>query len=69
MTYTTTQGDTWDGMAYRLLGQERYAVRLMDANLQYLDTVIFGPGVVLTVPNIPADQSDDLPPWKREADV
>ncbi|GIO39077.1 membrane protein [Paenibacillus antibioticophila] len=65
-TYITIQGDTFDSISFRLFGTERFAVELMKANPEQLNTVVFGAGVVLTVPEIPAEQSDELPPWKRE---
>lgn len=66
MTYITIQGDTFDGISFRLFGEERFSVNLMRANPEHLGTAIFSAGVVLTVPEIPAEQSDELPPWKRE---
>ncbi|MBU5672648.1 tail protein X [Paenibacillus brevis] len=65
-TYITIQGDTFDGISFRLFGEERFAVNLMKANPTQLNTAVFSAGVVLTVPDIPAEQSDELPPWKRE---
>lgn len=64
-TYTTMQGDAWDAIAYRLWGEERLFMLLMAANPEYLDTVIFPAGVMLTVPARPAQpQTLELPPWR-----
>lgn len=67
-TYTTIQGDMWDSIAYRLLGNAAYADRLMRANRQYLGFYIFPAGIVLTLPEIPRSSSvsASLPPWKWE---
>lgn len=61
---TTSQGDTWDGLAYRLWGEERLFDRLMRANPAHLDVVVFPAGVTLAVPDVakPA-QTLELPPW------
>ena len=31
-TYTTIQGDTWDLIAYKLYGEEKYMKNLIEAN-------------------------------------
>lgn len=64
-TYTTIAGDTWDGIAYKLWGNEYKMTDLQRANTDYLQTVIFDAGVVLTVPEIQTAISESLPPWKR----
>ena len=46
-TYKTISGDMWDSIAFKALGGERYTDRLIKANLQYRETVIFPAGVVL----------------------
>lgn len=65
MTYTTIQGDMWDGIAYKVYGSESNMVQLLQANPQHADTVIFGAGVVLLVPEIPEVIDSSLPPWKQ----
>lgn len=65
MTYTTIQGDTWDGIAYKLYGREKQMTALMAANPDYMAIVIFSPGVTLTVPDASAATTTNLPPWKR----
>lgn len=64
-TYKTVQGDTWDSIAYSELGDELHMTALMQANPCLLQTVIFGAGVVLQIPEITEVESLDLPPWKR----
>jgi len=66
MMYLTIQGDTWDGIAFKQYGSERHMNLLMNANPPHIRTVIFSAGVELTIPVLPVDQADTLPPWKRE---
>lgn len=64
--YTTKSGDTWDLIAYEQMGSCDYVAKLMDANRAYVNTAIFSAGVVLTVPDISADETiSTLPPWRR----
>lgn len=65
-TYTTKQGDMWDGISKQVYGSEYYMQYLMDANPDRTATVIFDGGITLTVPD--RETSTDitnLPPWKR----
>ncbi|TEB13360.1 tail protein X [Pelotomaculum propionicicum] len=64
-TYTTIQGDTWDGIAYKTIGSEYYMTDLIEANPAHRETVIFSAGVVLTIPEITTPTTTNLPPWKR----
>lgn len=64
MTYTTVQGDTWDGISFKLYGTERYMTLLIYANPDYMSTVVFSGGIILNVPNYPVEQASTLPPWK-----
>lgn len=65
MTYTTIQGDTWDGIAYKVYGKEAMLSQLIAANQQHADTVIFSAGIQLVVPAASVEASTSLPPWKR----
>ncbi len=66
-TYTTIQGDMWDSIARKQLGDVHHTDRLMRANRQYLGYYTFPAGIVLTLPEIPqsGSASVSLPPWKR----
>ncbi len=67
-TYTTVQGDTWDGIAYKILGDETHLTALMNLNFKYREYVIFPSGIVLTLPEIEVSTvsyKEKLPPWKR----
>lgn len=64
-TYITTQGDTWDMIAYRKLGSTDYTDQLICSNLEHVGTLLFPAGVTLRLPEITEKVSDNLPPWKR----
>lgn len=64
-TYTTIQGDMWDSIAFKTLGNERYMNELIQANVDYLGTVVFSGGVILRIPKIDRKPTINLPPWKR----
>jgi phage tail protein X len=67
--YRTIQGDQWDMIAYRLYpdaGRELCMGKLLEANEEHRETVIFKAGVTLTVPEIDIPVADNLPPWKRK---
>lgn len=66
-TYTTTQGDMWDSIAYKLAGSTDVTDQLIEANLDKSSIMIFSAGVELKVPdfnNYAADESF-YPPWKK----
>ena len=64
-TYTTIQGDCWDGIAKRLYGTEAAMNVLLEANRGYNDITVFSAGVVLTVPEYEAPRTNLLSPWRR----
>lgn len=51
--YRTIQGDTWDRIARRFYGDERYLDLLMEGNPECLEYLIFPAGVELLVPEKP----------------
>lgn len=63
-TYMTSQGDTWDLMAYNLYGAEKYMRYLAEANWPLLDILVFPSGVKINVPDIPEDAAEDVPFWR-----
>lgn len=63
--YVTVQGDTWDLIAFRVYGSEKYMTTLIEANPEYRETVFFSAGVKLVVPEVTTPVSSSLPPWKR----
>lgn len=65
--YVTSQGDTWDSIAYDLFGSEGYMGILMDANLDLLDVLVFSAGTVIQVPaEIPEEVDEDMPFWRQD---
>lgn len=64
-TYITQQGDAWDAIAYKVYGSTAYTGHLMQANFPLLDIFVFDAGVVLQVPDLPAeDDTAALPIWR-----
>ena len=63
-TYTTRAGDQWDTIARTVYGNELRADWLMEHNRKHLDIFQFDAGIVLQTPELPADQSGTLPPWR-----
>lgn len=64
--YRTIQGDTWDMIAKSVYGAEKHMDYLMANNFQLLDYVIFPAGLLLNVPELPKEQTEELPPWRKE---
>ena len=63
-SYQTIQGDTWDGIAYKLWGKEELMRLLIQANPDYTDRLIFPAGIVLAVPEVRTTSiPSNLPPW------
>lgn len=65
-TYMTSQGDTWDLMAYNLYGAEKYMRYLIEANWPLLDMLVFPSGIKINVPDIPEDAAEDVPFWRED---
>lgn len=62
--YRTVQDDAFDGIAWRIWGREHMGRLLIEANPEYADVLLFGPGVELVVPDAePVTTVQDLPPW------
>lgn len=66
--YITTQGDTWDIIALQQMGSETQMAVLMDVNPDYIDTVIFGSGVEMQIPEPQQEADADLPPWREDGE-
>ena len=66
-SYTTTQDDTWDSIAFRLWGREHLMNMLLQANPDFADILVFPAGVVLAVPDVDLTATinpvSELPPW------
>ncbi len=67
-TYITVQGDTWDLIALRMypkIGAEKLMDILLEANPDYMHTVIFPANVALNIPDVDVPVISNLPAWKR----
>lgn len=65
-TYTTVQGDTWDSIAFNVLGSESYMTELIRLNEEYCLLTVLPSGLKLKIPDIKEDKKElNLPPWKR----
>ena len=63
--YTTVQGDKWDSIAYKTLGDVNYTGELMSLNPQHLEHYVFPAGIELVLPEKKVKVSNKLPPWKQ----
>lgn len=63
-TYTTQSGDTFDGIAKKVYGDELRADVIMRANPEHVTTFQFDAGVQLSTPAIEVQEEGVLPPWK-----
>lgn len=66
MIYRTVQGDTWDGIAFKLYGDANLMSLLLNANPSHAATVLFTANITLLIPDKPTGASETLPPWRRE---
>lgn len=64
--YSTIQGDMWDSIAHKELGDVKYTDVLMRANTKHIGTYIFSSGIELVIPDISETvMASNLPPWKK----
>ena len=63
--YKTIQGDTWDGIAVKVYGDEKYMNELLEANQAYREIIIFPANVSHSLPDIQTQTTTILPPWKK----
>lgn len=64
--YKTVSGDEWDVICYKHYGTEMVMDQVMNANPQYIHTVVFSAGVELILPEIDTiKESTNKPPWMR----
>jgi phage tail protein X len=50
--YLTKSGDTFDIIAFEVLGDRRYTKELMEVNPRHIGTLIFSNGIELNIPEI-----------------
>lgn len=62
--YKTLHGDTWDAIALDFYNDEKYASTIIQANPNYIGTIIFEAGIELKIPIIDDTAASTLPPWR-----
>lgn len=67
--YRTIQGDTWDGIAIKVYGDEVYMSDLLKANPAYNDYYRLPANLQIVLPEIAVKSTSVLPPWKRGGGV
>lgn len=65
MFYETQLGDTWDVIAKKIYGDEKYADYVMGNNPTLIATTIFSAGTLVWIPDLPPDETDELPEWRK----
>ena len=65
--YITISGDTWDIIALKVYGDEKYVGFLMENNTSQINTFIFSEGVALNTPILEStvEESLNLPEWRK----
>jgi len=64
--YVTVQGDMWDSIAYKQMGDTKHTHTLMKANMEFRNIYTFPAGIELTIPEVDESVNDTvLPPWKQ----
>lgn len=64
--YTTVQGDQFDAIALAAYGEERMASKIIEANPDHCDVLIFDAGVKLRIPIFERiETAENLAPWRR----
>lgn len=61
----TNQGDMFDAIALRELGDEHLGYRIMEENYEYHLVRIFSGGITLAIPEVEAKRRIPLVPWKE----
>ena len=66
--WETVEGDTFDRLSLEAYDDEMQAGLIMDANPDYINTLVFDAGVSLYIPIIDdVQRPESLPPWRRKA--
>lgn len=63
--YKTIQGDTFDIIALKFYEDEFKSIEIIKANPDHSAVLKFDEGIILKIPKLEDEISDDLPPWKR----
>ena len=67
MIYKTVQGDTFDFIAKKQMGDEKLAGQLMQANSHLVKTIIFKANIDVIIPEFERVNInyDKVPPWRK----
>ena len=66
--HVTVNGDTFDALALWYYNDEKQASAIIQANLDYCDTLIFEAGISLVIPDeAEVAPPETLPPWRRSS--
>ena len=50
---------------YMIYGDEKYADYVMGNNPTLIATTIFSAGTLIWIPDLPPDETDELPEWRK----
>lgn len=64
-SYTTIQGDMFDSIALKTLGDEHLSYRIMEQNYDHHLVRIFSGGITLNIPDVPTKRRIPLVAWKE----
>lgn len=64
--YITKSGEMWDQIALEHYGSEAMFTKLIEANLDYVNVLVFSAGVELDIPEIVSTEKSLTPPWGEE---
>lgn len=70
--YVCSAGETFDGVALIVYGDEKYTADILNANPALCQTLVFSGGEVLDLPVVEIPDSEDeeymppVAPWKEE---
>lgn len=64
--HITAEGESFDSLALTYYADEKLASKIIQANPDYCDTLIFEAGTELIIPdNSEVAPLETLPPWRR----
>lgn len=67
INYTTKEGDTFDALALSVYNDEKEAHKIIEANPDYADVIIFDANIPLRIPILDnTEPPETLPPWRRD---
>lgn len=61
----TVQGQAWDMLSLARLGSEKSMGRVLQANVNEMDALLFAGNLRIEIPERENDAARSLPPWER----